>query len=347
MINRFLVTAVVAALSTTSATVHVEVTLDNRGLWRVPIRPLTRSAEDVISARAILDLGGVHGFEYFSPDLRDSRSAAIADGYYIGGNDSSTTIYVHTDDPFAIPMESSAAFWTASHASIGTGFNSPFARTVHHYIISPTNSESGLLVLNPENPDQYAFLGEWFYVNSSNNVLPQITASVVVGDSIASDPPDLFTLVSKTDISWIPQEAFRNIVRHLERAGFRVSGAQAGIPNPVGPIDMDSIGRGRTVLVTGNLAVLGHEMIAVPELSAEELAQVLPPIYFDIGSIERFRITLLPQDYIRTVDDLAYILIGARRRGRCSIGTNVLQRLALHIDLRNRRIGFADPVNEI
>ena len=113
------------------------------------------------------------------------------------------------------------------------------------------------------------------------------------------------------------------------------------------PTDPNSVGRGRQVSVAGN--ILGHEMIRIPGISAAELAQVLPTIYFELvtNTLEPFRLALFPEDYIRSVDEESFISIGTRLRGRGTMATNVLRHVAIHIDSRNRRIGFADPVDAI
>lgn len=61
-------------------TVLVNVTADDEGTWRIPIRPFTRSANYVIDAFEVLDTQADHEFQFWRPGQRDSRSAAISDG---------------------------------------------------------------------------------------------------------------------------------------------------------------------------------------------------------------------------------------------------------------------------
>ena len=62
------------------------------------------------------------------------------------------------------------------------------------------------------------------------------------------------------------------------------------------------------------------------------------------------RITAYPEDYIiEYANGHALTITTHSERDRNNIGTigtNVLRRLALQVDYANRRIGFAEPVDE-
>ena len=223
------------------------------------------------------------------------------------------------------------------HGSIGVAFNTSFARRFERFIITPTgNGESGLLVLNPVTPEQYAYGGQWFHVNSLNDHIPFIEASVVIGDYPAPSPAR-FSLSSNGDCTFIPAEAFQNIVRHLERAGFNI------------------VSRIRDVPTGGALTAVretsgGLTMLYIPRRTAAEIAQVLPPIYFElVADTQVFRVTIFPEDYIQPLGNGRHVLSIATDNGERLniIGSNVLRHLALYIDTENRRMGFAEPVDGV
>lgn len=204
------------------------------------------------------------------------------------------------------------------------------------------DTQSSLLVLNPETPAQYAYNGQWSYVNSSEPDYPNVMASVVVGNETFAS--EVFSLLSAVEQVGIPHEAFRAIVRHLESAGFIISGGEARIAGT----DRSSIEPERRVFIEGHLQEWGFESLRIPGLSAAQLAQVLPPIYFDVVSSTHetvVRLELLPEDYIDARFQEIHVI--AKRAGECTIGTSLLRRVGIHIDSRNRRIGFAEPVDEI
>jgi hypothetical protein len=313
-------------------------TFDDRGIFRFPITARIESSRADVVASVFLDFHGSHDFR-LAPVYRPIQTD-MADGYRFDGQ----TDFIHTE-PFEIPTGSDPDVdgW------IGAAFHSRFFDTFDHFIIAPRDRQSGLLVLNPPRPEEYALDGQWVYTTSSDLLYPQVMASVVVGNDSIATTPAVFSLVSSSDTTWIPHEAFRKIVHHLELAGFTISGRVAGIPSSTRPVDPASIGRGRQVIVNGNMDSLAHETIRIPRLSAAELAQILPRIHFDIVADENqsVRLSLYPEDYIHSTHEESFISIGARRRGHYSIATNLLRRLALHIDARDRRIGFAEPVTEI
>jgi hypothetical protein len=325
----------VPAFAVVSGTTQLNLTMDSMGRWSLPISARLRSSSAEVNGSVFLDIDGLHDF-YFDPDPSDTPvNVEIADSLIF--DDTLPGRVFTLSGNFSIPNVSDLGLWNAREASIGVGFGSAFSQGFERFIITPSgNGESGLLVLDPATPEQYAYEGQWFYVNSLRDHFTGIEASVLVGNYTASSPAE-FTLDTIADSTIIPLQAFRNIVGHLERAGFSIA-------NSTHDDSSDEISTTVQVLTRGGILTL-----TIWGSSGSELSQVLPPIHFEtVAGTQRFRITLFPEDYIEatenahTISILAYV-----EGGRNSIGTNVLRRLSLQMDYENNRIGFAEPVYDV
>ena len=300
----------------------------------MPISARLRSSGAEVNGSVFLDIDGLHDFD-FDPDLSDVPvTVDIAVSFIL--DDASLHGRTFTlSGNFSIPNVSDPGLWNTMDASIGVGFGSAYDRGLQRIIITPTgNGQSGLFVLDPSSPDQYAYEGQWFHVNSLRENFTGIEASVVVGNYPASSPVE-FSFGMLDHLTTVPLEAFQQIVGDLARAGF-------------GTID-DLPDRGSTtylIVTRGPLLIL-----ALAGSSTAELAQILPPIHFEmVSGTQRFQITAYPEDYIiEYANGHALTIATHSERGRNNIGTigtNVLRRLALQVDYANRRIGFAEPVDE-
>ncbi len=303
------------------------------------------SSGNEINTRVYLNIAGSHDLLYQSHPSFTSGSLGMADSLIIGNNITGQTVI--PTQTFSIPMVSDPGMWNAIDVSIGVSFGSSFAQHFDRYIITPTgNGESGLLVLNPSTPEQYAYGGQWFYVNSlSDDQTPRIEASVVVGDDTASSPAR-FSLSSNWYLTFIPAEAFQNIVGYLERAGFNIVD------------DSTHEDQSEEAPTRVRRVNLGHIVtLYFSRISVSELAQILPPIHLEIVSgTQRFRITIFPEDlivatgreyYLTTGSEYYLTISGISGHGDAyTLGTNVLRRLAVQIDYENNQIGFAEPLAE-
>ena len=311
---------------------QLNVTLDSLGWWRLPISARLVSSGHEVNACVSLDINGNRDF-VFEPYQGDNSvpPLVLVDSLIIDDH-FSNRIVIPTGH-FSIPVFSDPGLWNTVEASVGAAFDTSFARRIERFILTPCGDGSlGLLVLNTPTPEIYAFEGRWFYVNSLNNLGPEIEASVAVGNN-ATFSPVSFVIVSNVNRTIIPHEAFQEILVHLERAGFNIVESNHN----------DELSRCVRLVRFGaytTLLILGS--------SNSELAQILPPIHFEmVSGTQRFRISLFPEDYIESVDHGHTLSIWSKTEGpRYFIGTNVLRRLAFLIDYENHLIGFAEPVDE-
>ena len=329
-----ILTFFVPAFAVVSGT-QLNLTMDSIGRWTMPISARLRSSGAEINGSVFLDIDGLVDFD-FDPDQSDVPvSVDIADSFILDDPSLHGRTFTLSGN-FSIPNVSDPGLWNTMHASLDVGYQSAFARGLQQIIITPTgNGQSGLFLLDPSSPDQYAYEGQWFHVNCFRENFTDIEASVVVGNYPASAPAE-FSFDMLDHITTVPLEAFQQIVGDLERAGFRT-------------IDDPSDGRSTRFQVVANGGLL---TIGIAGSSTAELAQILPPIHFEmVSGIQRFQITAYPEDYIREyANGHALTITTDSERGRNNIGTigtNVLRRLALQVDYANRRIGFAEPVDEI
>jgi hypothetical protein len=301
----------------------------------MPISARLVSSGNMVSALVVLDYLGHYDFLIRARQNVPSVDLDIADSLIIDDNTTGQTV-IPTGN-FSIPNVSDLGLWDTMHGSIGVAFNTSFARRFERFIITPSgHGEEGLLVLDPITPEQYAYEGQWFYVNSLCDQHPVIEASVFVGNHSASSRA-VFALVSTSLPTSIPPEAFQIIVGHVERAGFIIVNRT-----------LDNLQVNASTAV--RLGIPGnYETLYIPRLCASELAQILPPIHFEIVSgTQRFRITIFPEDYIKPfANGHTLTIMGFSVGGLYAIGTNMLRRLALQIEPENHRIRFAEPVIEI
>jgi hypothetical protein len=311
----------------------LNLTIDNVGRWKIPISARLVDSRHEVNARVILEISCDHDFYYFPPGSGDPVIVHTADALII--DDNTTERAVIPTGNFSIPDGAGARFSDIMSASMGVGFRSAFAQRFERIIITPNgDGASGLLVLDPSTPEQYAYEGQWFYVNSLHEQYPKIEAVVVVGDYPASSPAR-FVLTSNSYLTFIPTEAFDNIVGHLERAGFNVATSTVhNLSDEVPIVGLERMGE--------------FEILRFHRISAYDLAQALPPIHFEmVSGTRRFRIAIFPEDYIQASPfGHGLSIYGFVNGNQYQIGTNVLRRVGLSIDYRNRRIGFAEPLTE-
>ena len=315
---------------------QLNLTMDSLGRWRLPLTARLVETGTDVDARVFLDFHGLHDFLYRPRRNETSVALDIADSLFIGDNTTGRTCIASGN--FSIPIVSDLGLWNTMEASIGVGFGSAFGHGFERFIITPSGERgSGLLVLDPSTPEQYAYGGQWFYVNSLCDQTPIIEASVVVGDDTASSPAR-FYLTSNSYLTLIPAEAFQNIVGYLERAGFNIVDDST---------HEDQSGEVPTRVRRVNLGPF--VTLYFSRISVSQLAQILPPIHLEIVSgTQRFRITIFPEDYIGATGREYYLSISgvSGHDGAYTLGTNVLRHLAVQIDYENYQIGFAEPLAE-
>lgn len=95
-----------------------------------------------------------------------------------------------------------------------------------------------------------------------------------------------------------------------------------------------------------------YNFITISGLSDTDVG-LLPTIEFtaQVANFQLVNIQLRPQDYLVDSDfpygDGKHILVSSPLTETCIISGIALRRIAMHFDVRNRRIGFGEPLVEL
>ena len=253
------------------------------------------------------------------------------------GNSSSADIVLTTSMrvPAALP-----ASWERVLVKIGANYNSTFFSQVTDLVMAPTGDSNGRLVLNPDDANAYALDGQWFYARITSNSFPELMASVSVGSDQNPTNPRPFRINPTEQNHILPQESLSRFVDILDELGFHIiDGFNRPTPDPGGQ-------RRSGVVLSHTLR--GYHMISMIGGSFQEIHADLPTLHFfvQLENGESIQLPLYAEDYMNIDSQSSnniQITFAADDSRPLTIGQGLLSRMALHIDPRNNRIGFADP----
>jgi hypothetical protein len=210
------------------------------------------------------------------------------------------------------------------------GRGSAMSRDVQSVLLTPVSETEDILVLNPNNPGQYAFEGQIFYTNITRDTPWPINAAVRLSNASTSHQSILplteeflpFGISTRErDHMWLPPHLRPDIMTRLDELGIEYSFASDQI-----------------LLVMYNVDIT-RLSITLPSI------EVL--IATDTGSVVQIA-RIDPIDYIVRTDNPTTLriqfvsaLIGF------TIDPRIYKNLVIHFDTQNGRVGFADPLVEL
>ena len=227
------------------------------------------------------------------------------------------------------------------------GPDSFFASQVQGFVVAPVSPTEGVLVINPPNPSQYAYEGEMFYtplVPTPDHMRIHRSAGYWTVDAVVrfvDDEIDVSTPVFEA-VSRYHACAIGDFSQY-----FRLPG------NFVTSFLNMLISRG--IRYERRDQHIESNLIRLYDIT-EETVLSLPWIQFvsrtDQG-VEFAIFELGPHEYARPATNLQpntwelLIIELFDRPDHCTINQYIVNKLAIHYDVANQRIGFGEPLNEI
>lgn len=224
---------------------------------------------------------------------------------------------------------------------IGGALNSRFVRAVGSYLVTPVTNETGLLIIRPADPNIYAYNREIYYATTRVQTFGQRRASIraairvipseafVMSDNGAgvtdvAVPGHKFTncfLETQSRYMLVPRDTFQDFIVELDRLGMH-----------------HEIEGGSQFLILRNVN--------------DAMIESLPIIQYIVLSDEDIQVSiqlLHPLDYafeIETDPTSRRIILHAGYPS-CDIPSIVTNKMMIHMDLPNGRVGFGEPLNDI
>ena len=227
------------------------------------------------------------------------------------------------------------------------GPDSFFASQVDGFVIAPVSSTEGVLEINPTNPAQYAYEEQMFYTPlvptpdylRMHRVAGYWTIDAVVrlldGDTNAATPVNdtihQYQPCAVSDFSqyfMVPENLVTSFVNMLTSRGIRYERRD---------LDTES------------------NLIRLYDMTEEEVLS-LPPIQFLSRTEQGLEFAIFelgPHEYTRPATNLQpntweLLIYGVfDRPDYCTINQYIVNKLAIHYDVANQRVGFGEPLNEI
>jgi hypothetical protein len=272
-------------------------------------------------------------------DLRRHRVLEDVDSWSLETSEGSGgSITVPTSmvviDLFGLPGLQTAIF--------AASFRSRFLEIARSFILTPKNLTNGQLIINPLNASRYAFEEQIYYASSLDEARLRIPVAIKV-----IPPPSRSTDSSSGATYIVSRDDFHSCVIDDPSNGLWV-------PNSV-YVDLfnqlDSLG-------IHHLDILESNQLSVTIVYnvTEENIGLLPSLQFMILTDDDQVVSIQglgPWDYI--APERAVEAGGGRplmlRTGTagwgCTLSSKLINRMMVHIDGENARIGFGEPLDEI
>ena len=221
------------------------------------------------------------------------------------------------------------------YAIMGISPGSPFSRIVESFILLPINDTAGALIVNPTNPSEYVLDGHWDYTTSLSTISFEVEASVSI---LRSDEP-----IEATDVLESPVNRFRfSSDPEPMMVSFEVMNALLHELSRVLP--------GQAIFET--YPQFDGYRIAPLRIDDESIFDLLPVIRFTVN-LDHERAILLPlfpRDYLRQTarqNMYSLLVIGRPDAPVFTLGQPLLSKMAIHLNGRNRTIGFGEPLFDL
>jgi len=315
MILFYFVASSVTAFAAASTTV---IRMNTRS-YSFPIEYIVTEGETTISGVGLFDNSAMVDFLNPAPIRlgHDHPDTFLARSILIGEN----AARIDLDRPLRL--------YSASTAIIGTGPLSQFAQIVPNFLLAPVSESDTELVLNPSDPNEYAYEGNFLYTPIS---FTSTSLSIRGGVRLSghSDPATVFS--GPLSISFL-------------------EGLYTRIPAPIGS---DLIARIHALGIRTTPDIWDSHRIRLYDVTDDHFA-ALPSLdiiiqgdadgstEFHIGRLEPIEYLLRgfsdERDFTLWIDDSDDNTFELPRR--------VVEKLSIHFDYENNRIGFADPLVEL
>ena len=218
-------------------------------------------------------------------------------------------------------------------ADIGVGPRSNLLQIVGSFIITPTSNITGQLIINPRNPSIHAFGGQIFYATTRNEstwTVPIAVRAIPADNPYrANDPvdPDQFhicTVEADRGYLWVPEEVYGVFLNAVSQLNIRSSFSQMG---------------------------QRIQFMILHDLT-DELIHSLPSIQYLVMDDTGLAVTIQvmsPSTYLGPYigDDSPRTVRIRFGNMPCDLAPKVLNRVLVHVDGVNRRLGFAEPMTEL
>ena len=321
--------------------VVVETRYDFRTMTRFPVELYSPDLGRTIPGYACLDLSdAMIGFSSSSSDEFEDRNGVHVSEIRFAN---STSLRYN----YRVPMDWDNGAFPTAH--INADFASDFLHQVGSYLMTPVSHSEGLIVINPVQPEIYAYNGELFYARSTHQEMLQImTAIKVVPGDRRDEPPSPIPLTNfhRCSIStgqhddeeddlesiWLPPTVWDTFMNELTRLGVVSESARLRNRNSFD----------RTIQVEASLA-------------ESTILDRLPSIQFFVELVNGSQAAIhqvYPREYFalhrssRGAPTTGLLLVFTSPIPYCELGKRFLKNVVMHVDGRNRLIGFGDPLIE-
>ena len=229
---------------------------------------------------------------------------------------------------------------------IGASPTSALAQSVSSFLISPTSATRGMIVFDPDHPEQYAFENQIFYARQTENpdwgymygsrgywgVNTAIRFAHSDRLTAPVDPSIPFIPCNVGSRTWrypdpepfyVPAHVIREFARFAEASG--IQGARrVGEPSSIYLNNVDDS-------VIASLPTLQY-IVQTEDGQEINVVNVEPHQYIVPTNVENQRQVLLAQ---------------ARIQNFCTFNKPLRDRMVIHFDAVNQRIGFGEPLVEL
>ena len=206
------------------------------------------------------------------------------------------------------------------------------------YIIAPVSDSIAHFVINPENPNDYAFEGEIFYAPQNAPDIPFWTIPFAVRLLYPNQDGSIPLLHSDYTFCILYDAALRG--RNLA-------------PVPRYFVVPSRILQGINGLLSDRGVSMSAQSGPILRGFDESMYDILPSIQYIMETDDDQSINLIvmePRQYIQQFNSNHYLfLLRATHplNEECILTAPILKKLVIHFDTANRRIGFGEPLMEI
>ena len=219
-----------------------------------------------------------------------------------------------------VPPIDDVNMWSSNMIGVPGIFGSFLTDQIGSYMIVPTSSRGGQMVMNPIDPTAYAYEGGIMYTNRLNGIGLLLRASVLDNPPGGQEIQPVYATLVELQFYDTQHRLPRELMQNL----------QDWITESAVLIISDSQPRYR--------------------FQTESVIDELPSLRFAIESHDTnqpFFIALSARDYLVPVSgepNVYQLNVAETDENRVMLGSSMLTKMVIHFDAINRRIGFGEPL---